>query len=86
MNTIEKVKPLERTGRGYLNPRMVKACTFYTISTCIALSTITSILAICEFTRQDTLWRTIATFAVITLGSAIFAVVNAWFGNERHGG
>lgn len=30
--------------------------------------------------------RTISTFAVITRGSAIFAVVNAWFGTERQGG
>jgi hypothetical protein len=28
----------------------------------------------------------IPTFGVITLGSAIFAVVNAWFGGERKGG
>ncbi len=85
MNTIEKSRRLEPGGKGYLNPRLVRASTFYTISTCIGLSTITSILAIWEFTRQDTLWRTIATFAVITLGSAIFAVVNAWFGMERKG-
>ncbi len=28
----------------------------------------------------------ISTFGVITLGSAIFAVVNSWFGGERKGG
>jgi hypothetical protein len=28
----------------------------------------------------------IPTFGVITLGSAIFAVVNSWFGGERKGG
>lgn len=86
MKTIEKIKGLEQAGKGYLNPKLVKACTFYTISTCVGLSTITSILAIWEFTAQDTLWRTISTFAVITLGSAIFAVVNAWFGAEGQGG
>lgn len=86
MNTIEKIKGPAKAGKGYLNPKLVRACTFYTISTCIGLSTITSILAIWEFTRQDTLWRTISTFAVITLGSAIFAVVNAWFGSEEQGG
>jgi len=85
MNTIEKTGDVKQSGKGYLNPRLVKACTFYTISTCVGLSTITSILAIWEFTRQDTLWRTISTFAVITLGSAIFAVVNAWFGSEGQG-
>ncbi len=86
MNTMEKIKGLEKAGKGYLNPKLVKACTFYTISSCIGLSTITAILAIWEFTAQDTLWRTISTFGVITLGSAIFAVVNAWFGIERQGG
>jgi len=85
MNIMEKIRGLEQDGKGYLNPKLVKACTFYTISTCIGLSTITSILAIWEFTAQDTLWRTISTFGVITLGSAIFAVVNTWFGSEGMG-
>lgn len=86
MKTIEIAKKPDRDGKGYLNPGVVRACTFYTINTCIGLSTITSILAIWEFTRQDTLWRTIATFAVITLGSALFAVVNAWFGTRPQAG
>jgi len=82
MNIMEKIRGLEQGGKGYLNPKLVRACTFYTISTCIGLSTITAILAIWEFTAQDTLWRTISTFGVITLGAAIFAVVNTWFGSE----
>ena len=44
MNTMGKIKGLEQAGKGYLNPKLVRACTFYTISTCIGLSTITAIL------------------------------------------
>lgn len=46
MNAIEKIKSLEQDRKGYLNPLPVKACTFYTVRTCIGLSTITAILAI----------------------------------------
>ncbi|MGE5805592.1 MAG: hypothetical protein ACM34M_07355 [Ignavibacteria bacterium] len=66
--------------KGFLNPRKVRAVTFYTITACIILSVIVSILAIWDFAKTDAFWRMISTFAVIALGSAVFAFINNVFG------
>jgi hypothetical protein len=41
-------KRILRSGKGYLNPRVVRAVTFYVITACIILSVIVCILAIWE--------------------------------------
>ena len=69
-----------RTRKGFLNPRIVRAITFYIITTCVILSVIVCILAIWDFARTDVFWRMIATFSVIAVGSAVFAFVNNIFG------
>ena len=66
--------------KGFLNPRKVRAVTFYIITACIILSVIVSILAIWDFAKTDAFWRMISTFIVIAVGSAIFAFVNNIFG------
>jgi hypothetical protein len=66
--------------KGFLNPRKVRAVTFYIITACIILSVIVSILAIWDFAKTDAFWRMISTFAVIAVGSAVFAFVNNIFG------
>ena len=68
--------------KGFFNPRFIRAITFYIISFCVILSVMVSRLAIWKFADPDTLWRTIATFAVIGVGSAIFAFVNGIFGTK----
>jgi hypothetical protein len=75
-------KKIVRRSKGFLNPRGVRAFTFYTISACVILSVIVSILAIWDFTKTDALWRMIATFGVIGVGSAVFAFINNVFGTE----
>jgi hypothetical protein len=77
----EKKKFL-RSKKGFLNPRIVRAITFYIITTCVILSVIVCILAIWDFARTDVFWRMIATFSVIGVGSAVFAFVNNIFGVE----
>jgi len=69
--------------KGFLNPRVVKAITFYIISFCIILSVVMSILAIWNYAEPDVFWRMIATFGVIGVGSAIFAFVNGIFGQHE---
>ncbi|HVO72476.1 MAG TPA: hypothetical protein VMT35_00510 [Ignavibacteriaceae bacterium] len=71
---------LPKIGKGFLNPRKVRAVTFYTITACIILSVVVSILAIWDFAKTDAFWRMISTFAVIALGSAVFAFINNVFG------
>jgi len=80
LETMEKNK---KKNKGYINPRLVKAISFYIISACIILSVIASILAIWQYADPDVFLRLIATFAVIGLGSAIFAFVNGIFGSEE---
>ena len=71
----------EKRRRGFLNPRKIKIFSFITISICIVCSVMVSILAIWDFTKSDALYRSLATLAVIAIGTAIFSVVNEKFGD-----
>jgi drug/metabolite transporter (DMT)-like permease len=69
--------------RGYLNPRRVVAISFWTVTGCILVAVVASVLAIWQFTGTDTLWRTVATSLVVGAGTLAFAWVNAMFGIEN---
>jgi hypothetical protein len=71
----------EKRPKGLLNPRTIKLFSFTTISICIVGSVFVSILAIWDFTKTDVWYRSLATLAVIAIGTAIFAVVNEKFGD-----
>jgi hypothetical protein len=71
----------EKQPKGFLNPRTIKLFSFTTISICIVGSVFVSILAIWDFTKSDVWYRSLATLAVIAIGTAIFAVVNEKFGD-----
>ncbi|MCP5489352.1 MAG: hypothetical protein H7A43_11975 [Verrucomicrobia bacterium] len=81
-NTPTTIKP-PRTRRGLIEPTKVKWCSFITITLCLIISVITSVLAIWDFTRQDTLWRTVATCVVIAGGMMAFGIVNALYGPKE---
>jgi uncharacterized integral membrane protein len=80
-NTPEKQIKKKET-KGFLNPRIVRAVTFYIISACIIFSVAVCILAIWNYAKTDVFWRMIATLGVIAIGSAVFAFVNGIFGIE----
>jgi len=71
----------EKRPKGFLNPRTIKIFSFMTMSICIVGSVFVSILAIWDFTKSDVWYRSLATLAVIAIGTAIFAVVNEKFGD-----
>ena len=71
----------EKRPKGFLNPRTIKLFSFTTITICIVGSVFVSILAIWDFTKSDVWYRSLATLAVIAIGTAIFAVVNEKFGD-----
>jgi hypothetical protein len=50
------------------------------ITLCLLISVIACILAIWDFTKQDTLWRTIATCLVIGGGMMAFGIINGLYG------
>ena len=68
--------------RGVLNPQLVRAVAFWTISLCLLVAVVACLLAIWQFTGTDVLWRTVATCAVIGGGTLAFAWVNALFGER----
>jgi len=61
----------EKRPKGFLNPCTIKLFSFVFVS----------ILAIWDFTKSDLWYRSLATLAVIAIGTAIFAVVNEKFGD-----
>jgi hypothetical protein len=81
--------PVSRSGgkkpKGFFPPHLVRAVTFYIISTCIVASVVVCILAIWDFAKTNALWRLIATFVVVAVGTALFAMVNGIFGDDQKG-
>jgi NO-binding membrane sensor protein with MHYT domain len=55
---------------------------FWTTALCILIAVVASILAIWKFTGTDALWRTVATCAVIGVGTVAFSFVNSLFGAD----
>jgi len=80
-HSLNETASRETRRRGFLNPRTIKLFSFTTISICIVGSVFVSILAIWDFTKSDVWYRSLATLAVIAIGTAIFAVVNEKFGD-----
>jgi hypothetical protein len=68
------------TRRGFLNPNLVKAVSFWTTSLCVLVAVVACLLAIWNFTGTDVLWRTVATCAVIGGGTVAFYLINTLFG------
>ena len=78
---LNDTAPPGKRPKGFLNPRTVKLFSFMTMSICIVGSVFVSILAIWDFTKSDVWYRSLATLAVIAIGTAIFALVNEKFGD-----
>ena len=81
-NNPDKQNKKQKT-KGFLNPKVVRAVTFYIISACLIFSVAVCILAIWDYAKTDVFWRMIATLGVIAIGSAVFAFVNGIFGIEE---
>jgi hypothetical protein len=72
-----------KPAKGFFPPEIVRAISFYIISICIFASVIVCILAIWDFAKKDSLWRLVASFLVVAGGTALFALVNGTFGEDR---
>ncbi|HEX5475840.1 MAG TPA: hypothetical protein VFX12_14365 [Vicinamibacterales bacterium] len=73
-------EPAHKPPRGFLNPRVVRALSFWITSVCVLVAVVASILAIWNFSGTDVLWRTVASCAVIGGGTTAFSLVNVLFG------
>jgi hypothetical protein len=65
--------------KGFLNPQVVLRISFWITTICIVVATVSSVLAIWQFTGTDALWRTVATCAVIGAATLAFSFVNGLF-------
>jgi Na+-transporting NADH:ubiquinone oxidoreductase subunit NqrB len=65
---------------GILNPQIVRWIAFVVITVSLVACTVLCILAIWKFTESDAVWRAIATFIVVSIATAIFALVNEKLG------
>ena len=83
MNNNPDEQVNKKKAKGFLNPKIVRAVTFYIISACIVFSVAVCILAIWNYAKTDVFWRMIATLGGIAIGSAVFAFVNGIFGVEE---
>lgn len=72
----------KKSARGFFPPAIIRTVSFCIISLCILAGVVVSILAIWDFTRQDTLWRFASSFLVIAAGTLLFAFVNGIFGDH----
>ena len=73
-----------KKAKGFFPRSIVRTVAFYIISLCIVASVIVCILAIWDFAKRDSLWRMIASFVVVAAGTALFAVVNDLFGDDKN--
>jgi hypothetical protein len=71
------------TKRGYLSPTRIWQFAFWITTLCLAIAVCASVLAIWQFTGTDALWRTVATCAVIGVGTLAFAWLNGVFGSDN---
>jgi hypothetical protein len=79
-NRLNEIPTRETRRKGFLNTRTIKLFSFTTRSICFVGSVFVNILAIWDFTKGDVWYHSLATLAVIAIGTAIFAVVNEKFG------
>lgn len=66
--------------RGFLNPRVVRGITFVITLVCIVVAVVAALLAIWEFSGTDTMWRTVASCAVIGGGAVLLSLINTRLG------
>ncbi|MEJ7624278.1 MAG: hypothetical protein WKF34_09825 [Pyrinomonadaceae bacterium] len=70
----------QKRTRGVINPTLVRWIAFIVITVSLVVCTVLCILAIWEFTKNDAVWRAIATFIVVSIATAIFTFVNEKLG------
>ncbi len=62
--------------RGIINPVILRIIAFFIIVISTIFSVTLSILAIWDFTKSDAIWRAIATFLVVILGTIVLVIAN----------
>ncbi|MCB1025281.1 MAG: hypothetical protein KDB79_12870 [Acidobacteria bacterium] len=71
---------VKREFKGVISPKLVRILAFSIIAVSLVVCTVLCILAICQFTESDAVWRAIATFVVVSVATGIFTFVNEKLG------
>ena len=67
--------------RGVVSPRIVRGAAFAVTLVCILIAVVAALLAIWEFSGEDTAWRTVASCAIIGGSAVLLSVVNTLLGS-----
>ncbi len=73
------MKKSKKKKRGYFNQKLVKKTAFYIIISCIVLSVVISNLRVWQVMDPVIFWQLLISFAILAVGSALFAIVNGIF-------
>jgi hypothetical protein len=73
------MKKSKKKKRGYFNQKLVKKIAFYIIISCIVLSVVISNLRVWQVMDPVIFWRLLLSFAILAVGSALFAIINGLF-------
>lgn len=64
---------------GVVSPRRARLAAFWIITTSLVAATVTCILAVWDVTHSDTVWKALATMAIVSFASGVFLAVNERF-------
>lgn len=77
----QKITSVPRETKGVINPRLLRNIAFGVITFSLVVCTVLCILAIWNFTESnDTIWRAISTFVVVSVAVGILTFVNEKLG------
>lgn len=73
------MKKSKKKKKGYFNQKIVKKIAFYIIMSCIVLSVVISNLMVWKVMDPVIFWQLLLSFAILAVGSALFAIINGLF-------
>jgi polyferredoxin len=76
---ILTMKKSKKKKKGYFNQKIVKKIAFYIIMSCIVLSVVISNLMVWKVMDPVIFWQLLLSFAILAVGSALFAIINGLF-------
>jgi polyferredoxin len=80
---ILTMKKSKKKKKVYFNQKLVKKIAFYIIMSCIVLSVVISNLMVWKVMDPVIFWQLLLSFAILAVGSALFAIINGLFRTKK---
>ncbi len=77
---LDQTQKPPREMKGVLDPKLARTISFIIITVSLVASTVLCLWAIWQKEVNDTVWRAIATFIVVSVATGIFTFVNEKLG------